>query len=290
MKRFAWLLPLVVAVTFFAQPEAAQNRLIVRDSLGLSGLKVTCLLLNCSVQRGLGDPGGQLFLVTTSPLLNPVLFIAKLLLQPGIVDVEIDQRVKTMAASAGSAPPALTDESPVSFYGSTAWNGYVNQPATQVIRSNTVHSVYNATGTGVAVAVIDTGVDPNNAVLKPVLIAGYDFTRNTSGGSEMADVSQSTVAVVDGSQPAMVNQSTVAVIDQSTVAVVDNNNYSAFGHGTMTAGIVHLVAPQAKIMPLKAFGANGSGYASDILRAIYYGVKNGAKVLNMSFDFTSYSP
>jgi subtilisin family serine protease len=58
----------------------------------------------------------------------------------------------------------------------------------------------------------------------------------------------------------------------------------------MTAGIVHLVAPQAKIMPLKAFGANGSGYASDILRAIYYGVKNGAKVLNMSFDFTSYSP
>src|SRR5205823_11043507 len=33
---------------------------------------------------------------------------------------------------------------------------------------------------------------------------------------------------------------------------------------------VHLVAPRARIMPLKAFKADGSGYASDVLRAIYY--------------------
>jgi len=43
-------------------------------------------------------------------------------------------------------------------------------------------------------------------------------------------------------------------------------------------------------MPLKSFNANGTGYDSDILRAIYYAVKNGAKVLNMSFDYSSYSP
>ena len=57
----------------------------------------------------------------------------------------------------------------------------------------------------------------------------------------------------------------------------------------MTAGRVHLVAPQAKIMPLKAFHSDGTGYDSDILRAIYYAVNNGAKVMNMSFDYASYS-
>ncbi len=113
-------------------------------------------------------------------------------------------------------------------------------------------------------AVIDTGVDPTHPVLKAVLVNGYDFTRNVSGGSERADVN----VTPDNSQAAdaIVNQRTVAVLDQRTVAVLDGSQYAAFGHGTMTAGIVHLVAPQAKIMPLKAFRANGTGYDSDILR------------------------
>jgi subtilisin family serine protease len=55
----------------------------------------------------------------------------------------------------------------------------------------------------------------------------------------------------------------------------------------MTAGIVHLVAPRASLMPLKAFSANGTGYASDVLRAIYYAVNHYAKVISMSFEFTS---
>jgi subtilisin family serine protease len=87
-----------------------------------------------------------------------------------------------------------------------------------------------------------------------------------------------------------VNQRTVAVLDQRTVAVLDNQKYSAFGHGTMTAGLVHLVAPQAKIMPLKAFHSDGTAYSSDILRAIYYAARNGANVMNMSFNYTSNSP
>jgi subtilisin family serine protease len=49
------------------------------------------------------------------------------------------------------------------------------------------------------------------------------------------------------------------------------------------------MAPNAKILPLKAFNADGSGYASDILRAIYYSVNQGAKVMNMSFSFTTSS-
>jgi subtilisin family serine protease len=57
----------------------------------------------------------------------------------------------------------------------------------------------------------------------------------------------------------------------------------------MVSGIIHLVAPTAQIMPLKAFNADGTGNLSDVLRAIYYATARGANVLNMSFDFTTYS-
>jgi subtilisin family serine protease len=57
----------------------------------------------------------------------------------------------------------------------------------------------------------------------------------------------------------------------------------------MVSGIVHLVAPTAKILPLKAFRADGTGQLSDVLRAIYYAMRNGARVLNMSFDISTYS-
>ena len=89
------------------------------------------------------------------------------------------------------------------------------------------------------------------------------------------------------------NQSTAAVLDQSTAAVLDGNGnpnkYAAFGHGTMVMGIIHLVAPTAQLMPLKAFHSDGTASLSDILRAIYYGVQNNANVINMSFDMKTSS-
>jgi subtilisin family serine protease len=279
---------LLLSISLCAPAAHAQARLVVRDSLGLPGINLTCAILGCNVVQAIGDPQGQLFVVKFPSLLNPILAILKLNLQLGIASVEIDQVVNTQAAYAGPAPSYLTDEAPTSFYGATVWHGYVAQPATQLIRTSTTQSAYQVTGSGVTVAVIDTGVDPINPVLKNLLVSGYDFTRNTAGGSEKSDVTTS--PDLSQAQTAQVNQRTVAVLDQRTVAVLDGTSYSAFGHGTMTAGIVHLVAPQAKIMPLKSFNANGSGYDSDILRAIYYAVKNGAKVINMSFDYSSYSP
>ncbi len=304
MKRLAWLLVFVIAISA-TQDASAQlvslnlsgssssnsTRLIVRDTLGVTGLNASCLLLGCTVLGGLGDPDGQLFVISTPSILNPVVFILRLVVQPGIVGIEFDQPVQLQGAKAGPAPYYLTDKTPVNYYGTTVWEGYTIQPAVGIIRSDAAHTVLNSTGNGVVVGVIDTGVDVNSSVLQPFLVPGYDFTRNTPGGDENGDINQSTVAVLDSSQTAYVNQSTVAVLDQSTVAVLDGNKkYAAFGHGTMTSGIVHLVAPQARIMPLKAFSASGTGNASDVLRAIYYGVNHGSKVLNMSFDFTVYSP
>lgn len=273
----------------FAQPaSAAQTRLIIRDNLGLNGLLPLCALLRCSQTQALGDPQGQLFMIQIPSQLAPLTSLLNLSVL-GLVSIETDQTVQTQGANAANAPAYLYDRTPYSYYGATVWHGYVFQTGNVLIRTDATHAAYGTAGAGVTVADIDTGVDPNHPVLKNSLVAGYDFTRNQSGGSEMSDVSQSTVAVLDSTETAQVSQSTVAVLDQSTVAVLDGGGYQAFGHGTMTAGIIHLVAPQATIMPLKAFSANGSAYNSNILRAIYYAVGHGAKVINMSFNYTTYS-
>lgn len=296
MRNWSMLLALLFLLSFSAPNLSAQTaqptRLVVRDSLGLSGIKALCNLLgSCSTMEALGDPKGQLFMVETpGPLSSGVTQLLSLL-PLGIVDIETDQIVQTQGATAGTAPSYLSDTAPYTYYGTTVWHGYVYQPANQLVGTDQTHATFNVAGSGVTVAVIDTGVDPNNTVLQNSLVTGYDFTRNQSGGSEMNDLGRTNIAPPDANaQAAGVSQSAVAVLDQSAVAVLDGNpQYAAFGHGTMTSGIVHLVAPQASIMPLKAFQSNGTGYDSDILRAIYYAVGNGAKVINMSFNYTSYS-
>jgi len=291
MKRAGWVACLVFILIAGCAPSAqAQTRLIVQDSLGLPGINLTCLLLGCNVVEGLGDPSGQLFVVTFPPILNPVTAILELTLQTGIVSVEIDQVVSPAQPDSTGTPSYLTDETPVSYYGTTVWQGYLTQPANQLIRTAQTQSAFDAAGTSVIVADIDTGVDINHPVLQGVLIDGYDFTRNVPGGNEDVDVSGNTSNNSSESSPAALDQRSVAVLDQRSVAVLDgNSDYSDFGHGTMTAGLIHLVAPEAKIMPLKVFTASGSAYSSNILRAIYYAVANGAQVMNMSWNYSSYS-
>jgi thermitase len=164
----------------------------------------------------------------------------------------------------------------------------VNQPAAQIIRVAQAHSVFNVTGSGI-VADIDTGVDPNHPALQGVLLAGYDFTRNQPGGSELNDISMSSPPPCETCAAAYVNQHTAAMLDQHTAAMLDGSQYAAFGHGTMVLGVIHLVAPTAKLLPLKAFSANGNGSLANILAAIYYAVQNHANVINMSFDLTTSS-
>src|SRR5581483_1398167 len=123
----------LLAVPMFASQAEAQSRLIVRDSLGLPGLKLTCLLLNCKVGNSLGDPQGQLFVVTFPTILNPLTALLKLNVNViGILSVEIDQTVNAKQPNAGATPNYLTDKSPASYYGSTVWHGYLVQPGNQL--------------------------------------------------------------------------------------------------------------------------------------------------------------
>ncbi len=233
--------------------------------------------------------------------------IAAIRAQTGVLDVELDATIRDTESDSGSKAKAALqaldssafDATSVNYFGNTVRFGYVNQPATSIVELGAAQQLLG-TGTGI-IAIVDTGVDPNHPALQNALLPGYDFTRDLSGtADEFSDLDQSTVAILDQSTvaildskiyPVTLNQSTVAILDQSTVAILDGGNLpAAFGHGTMVAGLVHLAAPNALILPLKAFHADGSASLSDIVRAIRYAADYGASVISMSFTFSTASP
>src|SRR6185437_5040112 len=317
MKRFACIFTLLL-VGAWGQPAAAQGLLvgllsnvtqtltntvgtllgqpqavIVRTNLGLAGLQNACLANGCTVVRSL-DGGNQVYLVQPAQGLLPDVLAAVLRLVTGILDAEPDQLLAIPPNVTGQPyqtqlPTYLYDQTSVNYYGATVWNGYANQPAANITNVHKAQNTFNVTGSGI-VADIDTGVDPNHPALKSVLLPGYDFTRNQPGGSEMTDLGGSTGSACNTCQAAFVNQHTAAMLDQHTAAMLDGSPYAAFGHGTEVVGVIHLVAPTARIMPLKAFHPDGTGDLADILSAIYYAVQNHVNVINMSFNLTSSSP
>ena len=204
----------------------------------------------------------------------------------------------TLNGSAVSILDLLSDRSLVNFFNIQVWNHYVNQPATVAIQLAASRQAAGS-GTGI-VAIIDTGVDPTHPVLAGSLVPGYDFVHEIAGtASEWSDLDGSAVSILDGSAVSILDSSSVVSLNGSAVAILDQATASAldpaqlpraFGHGTMVAGLVHLVAPTARIMPLKAFSADGTSTVFDVVRAIYYAVDNGARVINMSFSATASSP
>jgi subtilisin family serine protease len=286
-------IPGILNVTLVGGSNPVANRYIVRTTGGLLNLPLLCKLGLCSTIQSIDGIGNQVFLLAGPSNQDTNLVLDILRAIPGVVDAELDQivNVTTGGATATTPPPSLVDTTPVQYYGSTAWSGYVNQPATQKISLSQAQQNFNVTGTGI-IADIDTGVDPNHPVLVPVLLQGYDFTRNQLGGSEMNDLPSGTPEPESpcvNCTPGQVNQHSIAMVDQHSIAMVDQNGYQDFGHGTMVAGILHLVAPKAHLMPLKAFGPDGTGSLSNILRAIYYASQNNVNIVNMSFDMTTSS-
>ena len=182
------------------------------------------------------------------------------------------------------------------------WSGYVGQDAFARIGLSESARMAGRCGHGVTVAVIDTGVSSTLASLEKMTLEGYDFLLEEKGASEWnalsaedaVDVEQSITAIVEQSitaivegegVPVVLDQSITAIVEQSITAIVEDLDLpKAFGHGTLVAGLIHAIAPEAQILPLRAFGSDGTADLFDVIRAIYYAVDHGADVINMSFS------
>jgi subtilisin family serine protease len=79
----------------------------------------------------------------------------------------------------------------------------------------------------------------------------------------------------------------------------DNDPKDEQGHGTLISGIAAAqvnnvtgiagVAPNIKMLNLRAFDPSGFGEEDDVAAAIIYAVQSGAKVINMSFGDNAFS-
>jgi hypothetical protein len=184
--------------------------------------------------------------------------------------------------------------------GISVFHGYYCQPAVGII--NLPEARKFASGVGV-VGVLDTGIDPTHPALAGSVIPGWDFTTNSAGGyvtvsdmqsttsildqSTTSILDQSTTSILDQSTTSILDQSTTSILDQSTTSILDNRPKNCAGHGTMVAGMVHLVAPGARLMPIKVFGPDGTAPLSLIVAGVYWAADHGVKILNMSFDMTA---
>ncbi len=247
------------------------------------------------------NPGGTVYLVSDPRNLPPTELETEIGGDSEVTDFEYDQ--STSVPELNQSTGVILDQIPPpagSFYGGgRVLRSYLTQIAPRIIRLWSAQTKFHLTGAG-TVAIIDTGVDPLHKALASSLVAGYDFVHNRVGtSSDWADLDPTTRKILQHSKidPAtksyvkVVRQSTGVILDQSTGVILDGGKLpQAFGHGTMVAGVVHLVAPTAKIMSLKAFNADGTARLSDILRAVYYAADHKVHVINMSFSLLQDSP
>lgn len=107
-----------------------------------------------------------------------------------------------------------------------------------------------STGAGVRVAVIDSGIDADHPDLHGCV-----------------DVDNGVMVALDEN-------------DEPVEHVGPHGD--SFGHGTACAGIIHSIAPEARITSVKVLGEGLTGKAAAFLRGLGWAVEQGFDVVNLS--------
>ena len=227
-------LSVLIVASAWAQPtgsseiEFAKGRILVLPKAGLSSVEF---------DKALGAHGGKARRVGKSDLhiidlpagANEAAVAAALAQHPHFKFAELDRRVR--AASAANDPYAGSQWHLAKIGGATAWD--------------------QSQGSGVTIAILDTGIDASHPDLSARMVPGWNFVDNNNN---TADVHGHGTAVA-GSAAATLN------------------------NGVGVASI----AGQAALMPVRIADANAYTYWSTVAQGLTWAADNGARVANISY-------
>lgn len=182
------------------------------------------------------------------------------------------------AVTIGKAENVVSSAADVAALSSTAyWQSF---SGAQTLQSWSIASPYNVNNRPV-VAIVDTGLDPSHNI----------FVQTQALWTNPGEIPNNGV---DDDFNGYVDDVSGWNFINNTKTFTDDE-----GHGTHVAGIVvgtgldifsnSLDYSQVRLMPLKFLDSTGAGSTANAVRAIYYAVNNGAKVINCSWGGGSYS-
>ena len=189
-------------------------------------------------------PGAQVATLRPGPGQGLVDFQQMLASDSSVVTVEPNGWLETAESRQQSFAFDDGFETPAAFVG---------QPAAAALHLGAAQAV--ATGRGVTVAILDTGIDPNHPLLSGVYAGGVDLVDHDDDPTETPDG-----------------------LDNDGDGQVDE----AFGHGTHVAGIIHLVAPEARLLAVRVLDEDGVGDLLRVVAGVRWAMQHGAKVINLS--------
>jgi len=287
------ILLLTIALFFGANTAQAQTKVtvIVKVAPLSSITQVLTAMANGTVVDSL--PGADIYLVNVPNSVAENL----LALSPNLLQF---LGIEWLETNKGVVEPGHLRFGILQKTGAADW--YKDQPALLLIRAG--QALPYSTGRGIVVADINSKVDVGHPSLTGHLTTGYDFVANRPENSAVLNQSsasfldqssgsfldQSSGSFLDQSSASFLDQSSASFLDQSSASFLDGSANPAYSHGTLTAGVIAAIAPDAMIMPLRAFDDNGNADAFILAKAIRYAANQGAQVINMSFGTIDNSP